>query len=45
LSYFHYPVIVIMQSMKYALYFLAISVTSRAGLLFSNIGRQQQQQQ
>jgi len=24
--------------MKYALYFLAISVTSRAGLLFSNIG-------
>ena len=24
--------------MKYALYFLAISVTSRAGLLFSNVG-------
>jgi len=31
--------------MKYALYFLAISIASRGGILFSDIGRQQQQQQ
>jgi hypothetical protein len=34
-----------MHSMKYALYFLAISIASRGGILFSDIGRQQQQQQ
>ena len=31
--------------MKYALYFLAIYIASRAGLSFRDIGRQQHQQQ